>query len=323
MESVDTPIISVLMSVYNEPLEWIRQSIDSILAQTYSDFEFIIVNDNPTSAELCKFLSDFKNKDSRIKVITNPENLGLTKSLNIGLEQCRGKYIARMDADDISLPERFEKQVEFLDCSPGIGVCGSYANMIDENNNIIGRFKLQSKSEDLKNAICFLVPFVHPTVMMRREIILKNYYDEKCIIAQDYNLWLKLSETTLFYNIPEVLFDYRIHANQSKQKAGEKQSSLSMNYTDHICVEKLRLPKLLGDNFIRLRCGGKLNHSEIKELFSYIIDNSSNKEVAVYAMLSYLKNLYRQGYYMELAKTVLYKPRLFIKALFKWARIEF
>ena len=108
------PIISVIMSVYNEPLDWVQESIDSILQQTFGNFEFIIINDNPNNKELFDFLITNKIKDNRIIIINNDENIGLTKSLNKGLERAKGEYIARMDADDISLPERLEKQINFL-----------------------------------------------------------------------------------------------------------------------------------------------------------------------------------------------------------------
>ena len=108
------PKLSVVMSVYNEPTEWITQSIDSILNQTFRDFEFIIINDNPEREENESLLNSYSQKDKRIVVIKNEQNLGLTKSLNIGINEAKGDYIVRMDADDYSFPERFEKQVQFM-----------------------------------------------------------------------------------------------------------------------------------------------------------------------------------------------------------------
>ena len=109
------PKISVLMSVYNEPVDWMRQAIESILNQTYKDFEFIIVNDNPEREENQLFLNEYRDKDSRIIILCNEHNIGLTKSLNKGLAVANGEYIARMDADDIALPERLEKQLVFME----------------------------------------------------------------------------------------------------------------------------------------------------------------------------------------------------------------
>ena len=117
--------VSVLMSVYNEPEEWMRVAIDSILGQTFTDFEFIIINDNPKRKLNREILSDYAKQDKRIVILENEENIGLTKSLNKGLKVAKGKYIARMDADDISLSDRLEKQVNFMEEHPEVGVCGA------------------------------------------------------------------------------------------------------------------------------------------------------------------------------------------------------
>ena len=104
-----SPMVSVIMSVYNEPAEWIMLAIDSVLHQTYRDVEFIIVCDNPDNDSICNLLSNYMDNDTRIVLILNKTNIGLTRSLNVALHKCKGKYIARMDADDISFPNRFEK----------------------------------------------------------------------------------------------------------------------------------------------------------------------------------------------------------------------
>ena len=114
------PKISVIMSVYSERVDWIRKSIDSILNQTYSDFEFIIVNDKPDKEENAQLLEEYAARDSRIKVLTNEENIGLTKSLNKAFALAEGEFIARMDADDMALPERFKIQLEFMNAHPEI-----------------------------------------------------------------------------------------------------------------------------------------------------------------------------------------------------------
>ena len=107
--------VSVIMSTYKEPIEWIQQSVDSILNQTYKNLEFIIIVDNPEYVELVSLLNDYADSDDRISVVVNNNNIGLVKSLNKALSFCTGEYVARMDADDVSLPERFQKEVEFLD----------------------------------------------------------------------------------------------------------------------------------------------------------------------------------------------------------------
>ncbi len=161
---LNNPAVSVLMSVYNEPIEWIQEAIDSIIHQTFTDFEFIIVNDNPKRKELATSLVVNAEKDNRITVISNAENIGLTKSLNIGLKHCKGKYIARMDADDISLPQRFEKQYSYMSFHTEIGVCGTFAEMFGQKNAI---WKVPVKHEDC--AIFYETPFIHPTVFIRKK----------------------------------------------------------------------------------------------------------------------------------------------------------
>lgn len=201
------PKISVVMSIYKEPVEWMRQSIDSILNQTYSDFEFIIINDKPDRDENAHLLNEYAQKDNRIKIITNEENIGLTKSLNKGLEIAQGEYIARMDADDVSMPDRFQKQVKFLDNHPDVGVCGGWIKLFGDREGI------QSYPRENLNMCLFLdSPFAHPIVMIRYKVLLDNAirYDETCITSQDYNLWVDLfSVGVKFYNIQEPLLLYR------------------------------------------------------------------------------------------------------------------
>lgn len=204
------PIVSVVMSVYKEPMEWMRQSIDSILNQTLRNFEFIIVNDNPDRKENEELLNEYSVKDARIVLISNEQNIGLTKSLNKGIATAKGKYIARMDADDISLPERFQRQVRFLDEHSDIGVCGS-------NVRCFGKFsKIRKYPEHHEEIFLFIEScFAHPAVMARTDLMRQFLYNENCRYAQDYELWFRMSQKgVIFYNIQEVLLNYRTSAQQ-------------------------------------------------------------------------------------------------------------
>ena len=133
----NTPQITVLMPVYNGE-KYLRQAVDSILNQTFKDFEFLIINDGSTDKTLA-ILQEYKNK--RVKIINNKKNIGLTKSLNKGLKLAKGKYIARMDADDISLSNRLRKQIDFLDKHNKIGVLGTQMKIINNSNKIVGEYK--------------------------------------------------------------------------------------------------------------------------------------------------------------------------------------
>jgi glycosyltransferase involved in cell wall biosynthesis len=139
------PRISVVMSVYNGE-KYLRQAIESILQQTYTDFEFIIIDDGSTDSSR-EIIQSYDDK--RIRLVINEQNIGLTKSLNKGIRLAKGEFIARMDADDISLPQRFEKQVAYLDSHPEVGVLGTYANIIDHRGKIINNIIFPTEHETI------------------------------------------------------------------------------------------------------------------------------------------------------------------------------
>lgn len=202
--------ISVIMSIYSEKEEWIKESIDSILSQTFRDFEFIIINDNPKRKENENLLLEYSQKDNRIIVITNKENIGLTKSLNKGLSIAKGKYIARMDADDISFPTRFQKQIDFLDKNTEYVLCGANISYFGSEEKII-------EQEEEPSFLFIENPFAHPVVMFRNNSYLR--YNENFKYAQDYEFWSNLyKENKKFYNIQEVLLKYRKSNQQISNK---------------------------------------------------------------------------------------------------------
>ncbi|MCK4540382.1 glycosyltransferase [Candidatus Parcubacteria bacterium] len=211
------PKISVIMSTYNEPLEWIKKSIDSILNQTFIDFEFIIINDNPDRIELQKFLENHKRQDKRIILIKNNKNSGLTKSLNEGLKIAKGKYIARMDADDISFLDRFKIQYEYLEKNNSIYLVGSGAILINEQESTIGAFTPLTDTKKIENRLKKTNCIYHPTIMFKNE---KIFYREKMFYCEDYDLYLRLlSKDKQLSNISDTLIEYRINSNSiSKSK---------------------------------------------------------------------------------------------------------
>lgn len=220
------PQISVIMSVYNEPIDWVRQSIDSILTQTFSDFEFIIINDNPNNSEIQQFLYDYAVKDDRIKLIENEGNIGLTKSLNKGISYATGKYIARMDADDISYPKRLEKQFQYMESHPEVIVCGTRVKYFGKKSALIYNTFFE-KDTDIRGQMFISSGFAHPSVIIRREILFSNNirYDETFITAQDYKLWFDLNTFGKFANLKEVLLKYRLSSAQISSSKKESQIS--------------------------------------------------------------------------------------------------
>ncbi len=200
----ENPKVSVLLCVYNAQ-KYIRKALESIKYQTFQDFEIILIDDASTD-ETPEILQKYY-KDTRTLIHRNSENLGLTKSLNIGLSLCRGKYIARMDADDISMPQRFEKQVAFLDDNPECAAVGSWCMRIDENDVIVNQWHHPTDYEAIKERLITQNSIFHGTAMIRKESILKiGGYNEKYIYSQDYDLWLRLSRIAQIRNIGEYLY---------------------------------------------------------------------------------------------------------------------
>ncbi len=227
------PTISVVMSVYMEPIEWLCQSIDSILQQTFTDFEFIIISDNPSNIEGNLKLKGYADKDSRIVLIFNEENIGLTKSLNKGIAIAKGKYIARMDADDISMSNRLEIQYAFMENNPEIGVCGTNIFFIGDISTFSEKIKsFPIKHNDIKNTMLFDNPFAHSSVIMRRIINdAPVQYDETATKAQDYKLWYDLLKRgAKFANIDIVGLKYRL----SNIQISSKQLGAQMSVADTV-----------------------------------------------------------------------------------------
>lgn len=207
--------ISVLMSTYNESEKELNESINSILNQTFKDFEFIIVNDNPKNADLKIILKKWAGIDKRIKIIENQENIGLAMSLNKAAEVAKGKYLARMDADDISITNRFDKQLFTIEKNINIDMVCSDILYIDEDSKIIENKSINfNKSQNLNKIIAVWNVIHHPTVLLPKNIfcLLGGYRDFPC--SQDYDLWLRLiTYNYKIFIINEPLLKYRIRSN--------------------------------------------------------------------------------------------------------------
>ena len=209
------PKISVILPVYNGE-KYLAEAIDSILSQTYQNFELIIINDC-SSDRTPEIISSFT--DERIRIINNPSNMKISRSLNKGIELAQGQFIARMDADDISLPERFQKQVAFLENYPDIGVVGSWIRRIDEKGNFINNMFRETRPETIKWDLFFGSPIAHPSVMMRAEVVRSSGgYSIDAFGCEDYELWTRLIKITRFANLPENLLLYRIHSENVSSK---------------------------------------------------------------------------------------------------------
>ena len=204
--------VSVIMSVYNEPDEYLQEAIESILNQTFGDFEFIVINDNPENERIKQTLRKYSLKDSRILIIFNKENLGLTKSLNKGLLVAKGKYIARMDANDIAMPGRLGKQVDFMENNAEIGIVGTGHYFINEKGEIIDKKVPPLQDDDLRKLLIKHNTFCHSSIMIRKEVLEKiGFYDDNWKSAQDYELYFRIAKYFKLANLEQPLLYWRVN----------------------------------------------------------------------------------------------------------------
>ncbi len=215
------PKVSVLMPVYQTPESYLRAAIESILSQTFTDFEFLILDDCP-SKPVESIVKSYTDK--RITYIKNKKNIGISASRNKLIDLSKGVYLAVMDHDDIALPKRFAKEVAFLDTHPKVGVVGSWYEVFPKKK-VKKKFVTNSQIE---NDLMFACAILHPSAMLRKSVLEDTgvRYEEQFTPAEDYALWCRLIGKTEFANIPEVLQKYRNYANNtSKLKAAEMQNA--------------------------------------------------------------------------------------------------
>ncbi len=264
------PKISVVMPVYNTKEEYLREAIESILNQTYSDFEFLIMDDSTQDTAKNMILA---HSDKRIKYIKNEKKLGLAKTRSKLLKKAQGEYVAVMDSDDISLPERFQKQVKFLDENPEISILGTWFEFFPETK-IIKHPKTPKYLDILRG--CFIG---HPTVMLRKKDFEKYdlNYNENCKGAEDYELWSRAIRYLKFYNLPEILLKYRWFGENTSIKeknAIEEQNKITrQNMFDFLCDDK-KLQKEIMNSILH---GAHTKLTFLQQIFSIV--NEENLKI--------------------------------------------
>lgn len=224
-----TPNVSILMSAFNAE-NFLREAIDDLLGQTFTDFEFVIINDASTDCT-ADIIDSYAAKDTRIVPVRNETNLGLTASLNKGLELCRAPLIARADADDRYMKNRLEKQVAFMHRHTDVGLLSSAAEVVAEDGRRL--FVRQHPTDDgaLRIRELFLNSFLHPAAMYRAELVRRvGGYDCNFRTAQDSDLWIRLRKLTKAANLSEPLIQYRYHSQQvtKTRSMNERQAHLSV-----------------------------------------------------------------------------------------------
>lgn len=210
---------SVVMPVFNGD-KYLPYSIESILNQTFRDFECIIIDDGSTdnSKTILK-----KYNDPRIHLVENEKNMGLVHSLNRGIDAAKGEYIIRMDQDDISLPNRFAEQIAFMEKHADVAVCGSWYKTIGELSGHTN--KLLTDSEEIKSNLLFNASLAHPSVMIRRSVLEQHSlrYRKENEYFEDYGLWTEISHIAKLANIPKILLLYRVHKENISHRYSDKQ----------------------------------------------------------------------------------------------------
>lgn len=212
------PKVSVLMPIWNTREDHLREAMESILNQTFSDFEYLILNDSPDNTKLDEIVASYN--DPRIRYARNEKNVGITPSRNKLLQMAEGEYIAIFDHDDISEPTRLEKQVAYLDAHPEVGVLGSAVEEFPTNK----KYCYPENDAEIRLGLMWGCMITHSAAMVRRSVLEQHgiAYEERFSPSEDYALWCRLIPHTQFHNLPEVLFRYRMHANNTSKSQATK-----------------------------------------------------------------------------------------------------
>jgi len=332
------PKISVIMTVYNnEP--FIRESINSILNQTFTDFEFIIVNDAGSDAS-ASIVSEFK--DERIVFLNNDKNIGQTKSLNRGIAHAKGRYIARIDADDIAYPERLQEQYNCLERERTLAVVGSWYEEIDEKGKRIRTVKVPVDPNEIKlylfshGALTYYC-IAHPSVLIRKSALVEmGGYRERYFFCQDYDLWVRLSRKYSLTNIAKPLLKYRVFKNSASRVQIDKVNKES----DEIITSNIRyyLPNITEKNCNRLKKMLKFecqdSHADNREIlrlfneFFEVVVTENNKQTEIQKiknriMMYYLPQIFiiNKSLAIKSASRIIYKYPSILKDMKLYRKI--
>lgn len=266
--------VSVIMSTYNTPKKFLEKSIESILNQSHKNLEFIIVCDGPSE----DFITVSSYKDTRIKIIQHEKNMGLAKSMNEAIKICNGKYIFRMDSDDISLKNRIKVQIAYMEKHPEIMVSGMQALCFGDVNTI--KYTFFRKPKEIVTQLLFKNPLIHPSVVMRSEYLIKNKinYDENFLCSQDFELWARILDTTNSTEMPKVGILYRVHKKQISSQKQALQKELREKVID---CNILKLSNQANREILMILSGSntitKENYKKVSNDIDNIIKLNTNK----------------------------------------------
>lgn len=265
------PKVSVLTPVFNTNHRHLRQCIESVLEQTFTDFEFIILNDSPENTDIEKIILSYRDK--RIRYKKNDTNIGISASRNKLIDLARGQYLAIFDHDDISHPDRLTKQVQFLDTHPYIGVVGSWAHWFGARNFIRKNPELDT---DIKIQLTDRCAIMHTSAMIRKSVLIDNdiKYEEQYTPAEDYRLWGQLMTVTSFHNIQSVLVEYRCDADNTSHKQMQQMDiahkSIQMQIANKFPIYRMEFERHI--RHLRFRLFGKIPLIKIKNKWALLFD---------------------------------------------------
>ena len=325
---MNQPLVSVVMAVYNSE-NYLHQAIDSVLNQSYKNLELLVINDGSTDSSRNIILSI---DDIRIRYFENEGNKGIVKTRNLGIENSNGKYIAILDSDDIAMPEKLMKQVDFLERNQDFGLCASYFNIIDKNDVIQGKVKRPKNDHDaiahliVENCIC------HSSVIFPASILRQHEYSEEFIYNEDYELIYRISKISKIKIITECLTSYRVHSNNTSVKKRDERFNILLKLNrlilQDIGINFTEQELLLHSNFILYNHDFFSDESKIEDLekwiFRFIENISANpnyksKLVIEILIEKWFVICFKSGNYGRLIKNRLFRNELsvYMKALLK------
>ena len=229
---MESGLISVVVPIF-DGAEFVKEAVDSILGQTYTNFEVIFVIENGADPDITSLLYSYA--EPRFRLFFNKIRLGLPASLNEGVKQATGEFVARMDSDDICRPDRFRRQVEAFRSDPNLGLCGTFCQVFGDET---WEFRPACASEQIRIEMLSACPFVHPSVMLRREAFLRAdlFYDETLGATEDFDLWSRAGLVLKLGNVPEILLDYR----KRRSAATNRHASLGAQIYRDVIHRQLR-----------------------------------------------------------------------------------
>lgn len=273
-------MISVIMAAYNEKISELNRAIKSILDQTYSDIELIVICDNPKNKEMQEYLRKISSSDKRLKVYYNEKNIGLAESLNKAIQLTNGEFIARMDADDYSFPVRLEKQLAYIK-ETNYDLVGALIECVDENGNTIYSMKnMPASNEKVLKKVEFNNPLAHPTWFAKREVFIKNKGYRPVPYAEDYDFILRaILNGFKLGNVSEILFKYTIRETSISKSNGLKQFLISKSL-----IEKYK-NKTISTDTVESICAvlhgvqeeDEKKYAEASEFFAKAVRKAENK----------------------------------------------